>query len=380
MKSFFTPFICLFFLVNAFSQEKIVYSIKESQFKIVEKGTTQEKKIILQKNATYKVGVEDYNPFYYKVKMDVETKDDLKSFFEFLIKSTKIDASTLPDIIGKLHADDIKNKIEDFHTNYNKAYVLNQDLKLRTFDYESILKKYNEIPKKEFLEDYLGIKKGTPPAEMETLIKQGFPTQEQVENLDLRLKELKEVLDIYQKNDKTFPVGVFDTNLNSKLILSLTFTAIDDTKDTVTINKTFPIKSAINVSFSTGIVTTWNAQKQYYTQQLSNGNYVIATESERKIMPAVAVLGNITLNKLPEFGISVGASLDVELTPNVLFGVTYIPKNSNLVFSSGVGMSYQKKLSDKYKINTEYTDEPDVSKTKDIYQSGFWVGISYKVL
>lgn len=387
MKKVLIHCFCLLLTIAANSQEKIVYSIATDQY--ILKGKPIDKKTILEKNTDYRVFIKDYNPFYYKIKFETKTKDDLKTFFEFIVKTTKIDATKLPEIARdstKPNNPFLNNDlIENFIKNYNNSYIVAHSLKSRLFNYETVTEKYNNINDKNLLENYLNIiqivnsslKKND---KIDDKLKElGLPIQADVEKLDLLLVELNDVLETYKQNEKTFPVGSFSTNLNTSVATTITLTPIDKDKEALKSEKNISIKNGLNVSFSSGIITAWNAKKQYYTKKLSSGTFIVDTETERKIMPAIAALGNLTLNTKPEIGLCVGASIDIELTPNVLFGITFVPKNSNIFISSGIGLSYQKKISDKYILNTEYAEEPDISKQKDIYQSGFWLGISYKI-
>lgn len=394
MKTQCFTFLALLFVVFVFSQEKTIrYTIANDQYTL--NGKPIDNKTLLQKNTNYKVLIADYNPFYYKINFDTKGKDNLKDFFEFVVKSTKIDLTTLPSIntsnLTILNNNDsgFKDVVDEFITDYYSAYLISHELKSKLFNYEKLKTLNQSIKNRELLKAYLAIKLTLQSALNsdedidEILKKSGLPTQSDVEKLDLLLIDVENVLNRYKNNGSSFPVGSFNTNLNTSVSTTITLTPLNTEKEAIKSEKTINVKSGFNVSFSSGIITAWNAEKQYYTNKLSNGNYTIDVESERKIMPAVAALGNITLNSknnLPEIGLCVGASIDIELTPNVLLGLTFAPKNSNILISSGIGLSYQKKISDKYKLNTEYTEEPKLDAKKDIYQRGFWLGISYKIL
>ena len=388
MKTQCFTFFALFFVVFVFSQEKTIqYTIASDQYSL--NGKPIDNKTVLQKNTDYKVLITDYNPFYYKINFNAKGKDNLKDFFEFIVKSTKIDISGVTyfptNTVRGNNLTELEAKtIEQFMDNYNLGYLLFEQLKTRLFNYQTINSLYTKIEIDNLLEYYLkNIKPILSTKTAEEQAKLGLPSQTDVEKIYLFLIELNDVLDVYKQNNNAFSLGSFNTNLNTSVSTTITLTPLDKDKEAIKSEKTINVKSSFNVSFSSGIITAWNAEKQYYTNKLANGNYTIDVESERKIMPAVAALGNITLNSknnLPEIGICVGASVDIELTPNVLLGITFVPKNSNILISSGIGLSYQEKISDKYKLNTEYTEEPKLDAKKDIYQSGFWLGISYKIL
>ena len=388
MKTQCFTFLALFFVIFVFSQEKTIhYTIASDHYTL--NGKPIDKNTVLQKNTDYKVLITDYNPFYYKINFNAKGKDNLKDFFEFIVKSTKIDVSSLPNITINMLEErnltkDEEKIIEQFMDNYNLGYLLFEQLKTRLFNYQTINSLYTKIEIDNLLEYYL--KNIIPILKNKTAEEQaklGLPSQTNVEKIYLFLIELNDTLDVYKQNNNAFSLGSFNTKLNTSVSTTITLTPLDKDKEAIKSEKTINVKSAFNVSFSSGIITAWNAEKQYYSTKLTNGSYTIDVESERKIMPAVAALGNITLNSknnLPEIGLCVGASVDIELTPNVLLGITFVPKNSNILISSGIGLSYQKKISDKYKLNTEYTEEPKLDAKKDIYQSGFWLGISYKIL
>lgn len=372
--------------LKSIAQDKIVYDVGSNLFLL--NGKQVDKNALLKKNTDYQIALKNFNPFVYTPTIDVKAKDDLKDFFEFLTKLNKVSIKDVTDLIATTIdvTDRSTAKKKAFLVNYNDAFKINQDLKLNTFNYLD-LKSRLKNEQLNLLSDYLLLKQ-----ELETskpanttidsyMTSLGIPSQTDVMALDLQMKDLNSFLNKHDATDQTFPISSFSSGLFTKITINVKLTP--KTEFAARYSETskthiFNVKSAIIVNFSSGIYITSNPERKYYSIKGTNGKYTIGEESERNFLPGVAVLGHILYANEPNIGIVVGAGVDIETTANVLLGICYKPKNSNILLSTGVGFSYQKKLSDALNTHDEYNDNPTLSY-KDIMELGYWFGISYKI-
>jgi hypothetical protein len=384
--------VLLLFLLtslNLIAQNSIIFDVNNSSFEL-HNGVEKNNKMLI-KNTDYQIALKNYNPFYYENKVTITSKDDLKDFFQFLTKLGNVTVDDITTItqdqitIRSISKSDLKT-IELYLERYNEAYLINQDLEQSSFDYKDLSLRLCAVDHKKLLKDYMAIKNKLienlkPNEEIEKVLKLlGLPTQIDVEKIYKQMMQLDKVLVIYIANDGLYPIDNFSTDLFSKITIEIQLTPKSEIEKDRIIKKSkaFNVKSNIVVNFSSGIYMAWNSQNEYYTKQNENGMYSIGVESERKFFPGVSVLGHLLYAYNPNIGVVVGAGIDIEATPNILLGMSYKPKNSNILISAGVGYSYQEKLSDQFKTNFEYVDNPTLSYKK-VMESGYWFGISYKI-
>lgn len=386
MKKYITILI-LFISFSMFSQKLIIYDVKNNNVYLEENPA--DKKLLLIKNTDYQIAFKNYNPFFYNYKTTITAKDNIKDFFQFLTKLSNVtveDITTIRANTTTLSTQSIESKslITTFLDNYKESYLLSEDLKLSSFDTNDFNTRIALTDFKNLLKNFLKIKEvviANPQAgeDTETTLKKlGLPIQADVEKMYKLMNNLNDVLDIYKQNNDSFPTDNFDSGLNSKITLEINLTPKDETENGIKKTQIFNIKSKVLVNFSSGIFMAWNAKKSYYTTKNSVDKYIIAYESERDYLPGVSVLGNLLYSQNPHIGLVIGAGLDIEATPSFLTGLSYKFINSNIILSTGIGFSHQDKLSDKFSLNNEYVDEPSLTFKKKI-ESGFWIGISYKI-
>ncbi len=386
MKKIITILFVISFM-NIFSQESIIYNVKENKFYLNKMPIT--KNSLLVKNTDYQLAFKNYNPFYYNYETTIKSKDDIKDFFEFITKLQNIKVEDLEKIrsntvVLQERNEENKNLTANFLASYEVSYLISEDLKLSDFNTKDFNERIQKTDFKKLLEKYIAIKKYVidnpqPNEDAETTLKKmGMPTQADVEKMYKLMNNLNEVLEIYKQNNDSFPTDNINSGINSRLILEVALTPKDEKESSIKKTQIFNIKSCVLVNFSSGIFMSWNAKKSYYSTKNSNDKYNINIESERAYLPGVSVLGNLLYSQNPNIGIVVGAGLDIEATPSFLTGISYKFKNSNIIISSGIGFSHQDKLSDKFSLNNEYDEAPSLTYKKTV-QNGFWFGVSYKI-
>lgn len=97
-----------------------------------------------------------------------------------------------------------------------------------------------------------------------------------------------------------------------------------------------------------------------------------------KYQIGINALAHIYINKSNTFNFTLGSGVSVDKALHLLTGASYKFNNSNFIINLGADFSYYNELSDALELGKEYATDIEI-KTKKLWNSGFWIGVSYKL-
>jgi hypothetical protein len=349
-----------------FNSEKIVSDVG---------GTTEVKN--LDKTKKYILKTINFNPFQYSTTPKITATDNLKGIFD--IFSGIILKGEVPSVLPVLGGPIVVPTFSDIR----KKYIA---------DYEKSVRLYNAV----FNEEFACVNIQAKLLASNDLLNSYFAYIKQPAMLrdgdKLPAEISTDEATILKMNGFNNKVGYFVNKQKCQIELAqfeatgtsinieIKFIARDETSglDNVDYSHNFPVKSRIKVTFSAGIFVSNNLKEDYYIDDSVAENFILKNEGKGNFLPGVMALAHLNLTQCPNFGVNLGAGIDIDKTPHILVGLSYKIANSSIFLNSGFDLAYIEKLTDKYKVNENYTTKPEVSYRKE-FLGGFWIGISYKL-
>lgn len=333
----------------------------------------------LDKSQKYTIVAVNFNPFQYSATTKIAMTDNVKGIFEiFNGLFLKGELPTTPPAAAAVATDRVGfiSLRDKYIAEYEKSIRLNNLVFSEDFDCNKIpaamLSKSNDL-----LTAYFNFIKQTTTLRDADKLPAEIPSDEatilKMNRFNNKVLYFVNTLKCKVELARFEPKG---TSIN----IEIKFVPREEKSDldNVDYSNSIPIKSRVKVTFSTGIFASNNLKKEYYIDDSLANNFVLKEEGKGNLLPGVMALAHLNLATLPDFGLNLGAGIDMDKTPHVLLGISYKIGNSNIILNSGLDLAYLEMLTDKYEVNVNYTTKPEVSNKKQ-FVGGFWMGISYKL-
>jgi hypothetical protein len=318
----------------------------------------------LENNKVYQIKVSNINPFYYKTTIKITQKDKVKQVFEFL-KNIVSGNLTTPS-----KDDPTISERSLFKNLYNQAVLIDASLKTPYLD-DSTLENIEKFKKKNILlSEYLKI------SEEKEKEKYTIAEVSRLNNL------MNEASNFISEQHQQITLGQFKTD-GTDYTFELTFTPPTNNVTNVSEQKTttlFTSKSYFKVYFSTGLMLANPVNSKYYVSEKNENNqYTICEESRGKYSLGIMSLAHFMKdikNSNAEIGISIGGGIDLDTQLRFLVGGSFI--YNKVAFNIGYNWAYKDVLSDKLRLDKEYSEKPELANKK-VLKGGYWLGISYVI-
>lgn len=138
------------------------------------------------------------------------------------------------------------------------------------------------------------------------------------------------------------------------------------------------------IDFSTGLIITSLRDEQYAAKLRPDvdSTYQVINESNGKSEIGLGALTHISyrFNCLLAAGFNTGVALGTEQKPRYLLGLSFIAgRKQRLIINSGLSYGKRGKLSRTIDPPTDFLNEPDDIKMREVEEIGWYFGISYNL-
>lgn len=360
---------------NSQDSYKLVFDASSEEFKLYEVNGTNKTVLDsdkeLEKGKKLEVSVINYNPFLYSTELNKKITSQRAKLPAF-IRNLVGNIPTNPTILGikTFMFDDSIDKSGTFKKTYIQYLSIYRLLKEPKLDCTTLKSELNNIGENSLLNKYENLTKLPDNLEIDGII-----------NLEILIKNAKtyinnndecsKVIDTYKLKGEATQVEVVLTPKDG-------VSGFETPLQVIKGKKSFKIKNKWFVKFSSGIITSTIVQPDYYVEEVSTGQYQIREERRGNIIVGISTLAKINFKEDGDVSINLGGGITTEAVPHLLFGGAY-EFTSGFYLDAGYSLAYRDELSDGLSSNETYTIAPASIKTKKIFASGIWFGISYKL-